>query len=406
MTVEILLIEDDDALRTSLAQAMELEGLSVMPAQNFVHARRSIRANFPGVILSDIRMPHQDGFDVLATARNADPELPVILMTGHSDVPTAMRAMKEGAYDYLEKPCSTDRLLEVLQRALTHRALVLKSRRIERALLKSDAAALSFPGASEVSANLRRALRQVAATSNHVHLHGPPGTGKKLAAATINEVAPEPRQFLRLNLRFARRDALQTLRVADGPADLSLKNLELADEAQQADLLDLLSRHPDLRLISSSVTPLPEMRPGILGEDFSLADDMIQIRIPDLAERASDLAEIFQHLVRLAVRSLDADMPEIPDRLFAEIAARTWPGNLPELRAFAMSFALGNQVQTHLAPNQTLAEQMDSFECLVLTETLRKTGGNAAEAARSLGLPRNTFYDRLARHGISAKDFR
>jgi two-component system C4-dicarboxylate transport response regulator DctD len=406
MTVQILLIEDDDALRTSLAQTMELEGLSVMPAQNFVQARRSIRANFAGVILSDIRMPHQDGFDVLVTARNADPELPVILMTGHSDVPTAMRAMKAGAYDYLEKPCSTDRLLEVLRRALTHRALVLKSRRIERALLKSDAAALSFPGSSEVSANLRRALRQVAATSNHVHLHGPPGTGKKLAAAAINEVAPEPRQFLRLNLRFARKDALRTLRVAEGPADLSLKNLELADETQQADLVDLLSRHPDLRLISSSVTPLPEMRPGILGEDFSLAGDMIQIRIPDLAERASDLAEIFQHLVRVAVRSLDADMPEIPDRLFAEIAARSWPGNLPELRAYAMAFVLGNQVQTHLAPNQTLAEQMDSFERLVLTETLRKTGGSAAEAARSLGLPRNTFYDRLARHGISAKDFR
>ena len=160
MTVQVLLIEDDEALRTSLAQTMELEGLAVMPAQNFVQARRSIRANFPGVILSDIRMPHQDGFDVLTTARNADPELPVILMTGHSDVPTAMRAMKEGAYDYLEKPCSTDRLLEVLQRALTHRTLVLKSRRIERALFKSDAAALSFPGSSEVSVNLRRALRQ------------------------------------------------------------------------------------------------------------------------------------------------------------------------------------------------------------------------------------------------------
>ena len=92
MTGQVLLIEDDDALRASLAQTMELEGLTVTPTQSYVQARRSIRANFPGVILSDIQMPHQTGFDVLATARNADPNLPVILLTGHSDVPTAMRA--------------------------------------------------------------------------------------------------------------------------------------------------------------------------------------------------------------------------------------------------------------------------------------------------------------------------
>ena len=396
----------DDGLRTSLAQTMEIEGLTVLPTQNYVQARRSIRANFPGVVLSDIRMPHQDGFDVLAAARNADPDLPVILLTGHSDVPTAMRAMKEGAYDYLEKPCSPDRLLEVVRRALHHRVLVLKSRRIERALLRSDAAARIFPGSSEVTAGFRRALRQIASTTTHVHLFGPAGVGKKQAAAAINELASEPRTFVRVNLRMAATDVLQTLSVPGEPVDLSLKNLDVAGAEQQTDLIELIEHHPNLRLISSSSMPLAELRHKGIGDDLAVGENMIELRLPDLSERREDLPEIFEHLVRLTARSLDADMPDIPKHLFAEIMTRDWPGNVPELRNFATSFVLGYQVHTDLAQNQTLAEQMDGFERLVLCEALKKAGGRAMEAAQSLGLPRNTFYDRLARHGIAAKEFR
>ena len=111
---------------------------------------------------------------------------------------------------------------------------------------------------------------------------------------------------------MSRRDALRTLRIADGPTDLSLKNIGHADEAQLADLIELLGRHSELRLTASSVTPDSKLRPGTLGDDLALTEDMIEIRIPNLAERSGGLAEIFQHLVRLAVRSLDADMPEIP----------------------------------------------------------------------------------------------
>lgn len=406
MTAQVLLIEDDDALRASLAQTMELEGLGVLPTQSYVHARRSIRANFPGVILSDIRMPHQDGFDVLATARHTDPDLPVILLTGHSDVPTAMRAMKAGAWDYLEKPCAPERLLEVLRRALDHRALVLKSRRIERALMKSDAAARLFPGASEASAGFRRALRQVATSDSHVHLFGPAGAGKKQAAAAINDLAPEPREFLRLNLRGAPPDALKNLRPPDGPADLSLKNLDAADDRLMADLIALLERAPQLRLISSSRQTLAMLPSGLLRDDLALSERFVELRAPDLGDRREDLPEIFAQLVRLAARNLDVDMPEIPQHVFAEVMTRPWPGNLPDLRNFATSFTLGNSIQTGGAADLTLAEQMESFERLVLKEALRKAAGRAAEAAEALGVPRNTFYDRLARHGISAKAFR
>jgi two-component system C4-dicarboxylate transport response regulator DctD len=125
---KVLIIEDDAALRSSVVQSLELEDLEPIPTSSFTQARRSIRSNFKGVILSDIRMPDHDGFDVLHFARSRDPDLPVILLTGYSDVPTAMRAIKEGAYDYLEKPCDPDRLADTLRRALDHRSLVLQNR--------------------------------------------------------------------------------------------------------------------------------------------------------------------------------------------------------------------------------------------------------------------------------------
>ena len=134
MINKVLIIEDDPVLRASIVQTLELEDLEPIPTNGFTQARRSIRSNFRGVILSDIKMPDFSGFDVLDFVQSRDADLPVILLTGHSDVPTAMRAIKEGAYDYLEKPCDPARLVETLIRALKQRELVLENRLIREEL--------------------------------------------------------------------------------------------------------------------------------------------------------------------------------------------------------------------------------------------------------------------------------
>lgn len=134
MINKVLIIEDDPVLRASIVQTLELDDLEPIPTNGFTQARRSIRTNFRGVILSDIKMPDFSGFEVMDFVQSRDAELPVILLTGHSDVPTAMRAMKEGAYDYLEKPCDPARLVETLIRALKQRELVLENRLIREEL--------------------------------------------------------------------------------------------------------------------------------------------------------------------------------------------------------------------------------------------------------------------------------
>ena len=243
----------------------------------------------------------------------------------------------------------------------------------------------------------------MAASDCHVHLHGPKGTGKKEAAFAINALSPESRAFLTLNLLHAPADSVRRLQPPEGPADLSLKSVECATPEQIADLRALLGRCPELRIISSSVSSLAELEhlePGAEGST------VVEIRVPSLDERRDDLPEIFENFLRQAIRSLDTDMPEVSTATLTGIMTRPWPGSLPELRSYAMTYALGARVQSDGAGQGTLAEQVEAFEKMVLTETLKRTNGKAAEAARMLGLPRNTLYDRLVRFGLSAKDFR
>lgn len=166
MIQKVLIIEDDAALRASIVQSLDLEGLEPIPTSSFTQARRTIRSNFKGVILSDIKMPDHDGFDILRFTKNCDPDLPVVLLTGFSDVPTAMRAVKEGAYDYLEKPCDPDKLVDTLRRALKHRALVLQNRTYRVELDKKNTPDSDGTLSEQMDQQERRIIEQALSATN------------------------------------------------------------------------------------------------------------------------------------------------------------------------------------------------------------------------------------------------
>lgn len=320
------------------------------------------------------------------------------MLTAQAGVPSALRAMKDGAWDYLEQPCSTERLIEVLTRALSHRKVVLKSRRIERVLLRNDPAAVSFPGSGKISDGLCNALRSAALSNEHVYLWGAAGAGKRQAAFVLNQLSPEPRPVVRIDLAGAQA----VPHLEDGPVDLICRNAEAAPSAVIAELSVLAANHENVRVITMSRSPLDaQVWHGAHGRESSA-----EIRVPTLADRSEDLIEIFEMLLRQVVRMLNIDMLAVPEAVAADVLNKTWPGNLLELRNYAMSFALSSQAQQSARPGQSLAEQVEAFEKLVIGETLRRMNGNAAEAAKALGLPRNTFYDRLNRYSLSAKDFR
>ena len=159
--MQVLLVEDDVSLRKSLVQVFESEGISVLEAGSFIVAKDIILANFDGVVLSDIRMDGKDGFDVLALCNEHDPDLPVIIMTGHAEIQLAVRALKAGAYDFLEKPCHPDLLLNAIRTAHEHRLLTVKARYLEQKVRQSDSAARDFPGQSRAISKFRDDLRRL-----------------------------------------------------------------------------------------------------------------------------------------------------------------------------------------------------------------------------------------------------
>lgn len=402
MKKQVLLIEDDDALRASLAQMLDLEGITVLQANGFAQARRSIRANFSGVILSDIRMPQKDGFDVLAYTQSVDPDLPVVMLTGEADVPMALRAMKEGAYDFLEKPCASNDLLDVLSRALHHRALVTRTRQMEQQLRRNDPAATYFPGASQATKDLRSNLRQVAKQPLHIHLFGEAGSGKKMAAYTIHALSDTDNRFVSFNLN----DPFNDLPLPTGRLILSLKNLEVASSGTQAQILKLLQTGSDIQIITSSTKSIAELRTAGTSEALLTLLNPAEINLPSLRQRKSDLPVLFESLVRQTTRALNTDMPHIPQSIYAEVIAKNWPGNIPALRNFATTVAVGLNLRKQQPDDLALAAQMDVFERLVLSETLKRNNGKAGNAATALGMARKTFYDRLARYDLRPKDFK
>ena len=402
MKKQVLLIEDDDAMRASLAQTMELEGITVIVANSLAQARRGIRANFAGVILSDIRMPHDDGFSVLQHVKSVDEEMPVVMLTGEADIPMALRAMKEGAYDFLQKPCPSDTLLETLERALQFRNVVLKQRQLERDLLRNDPAAIHFPGSSDASKHIRSDLRRLANSAVHVCITGDKGTGKKLAAYTLHSMGAAESVFLAYNFATA-KDALSDITIPEGRVDFSIKSADLAGKDDFHWLVQMTKKQPTLRLLLSCVD---NKQGNAALESYLKTHNIRKMHLSPLRTRRQDLPVIFEQVLRQQVRSLDLDMPVVSPETYSQIMHRDWPENLTELRRFARDYLEKPNVTDTESTQFTLAQQLDNFEALVLTQTLRQTDGKATQAAAQLGLPRKTFYDRLARYDIKPKDFK
>jgi two-component system C4-dicarboxylate transport response regulator DctD len=184
---KVLFVDDDDALREANAQALELAGIDVAPIGAAEEALKRIDADFAGIVVSDIRMPRMDGLQLFARIRAIDPEIPVILITGHADVATAIGALKEGAFDFLTKPFAADHLTAAARKALATRRLVLDNRRLRAAGDSGDSPRI---GDSPVMARLRDTIGQVARADIDVLVEGETGTGKELVALMLHRQGP------------------------------------------------------------------------------------------------------------------------------------------------------------------------------------------------------------------------
>ncbi|TDK52150.1 sigma-54-dependent transcriptional regulator [Antarcticimicrobium luteum] len=408
MTRKVLLVDDDAAVRDALGQTLELADLEAITAGSFVVAKDHITPEFPGVILSDIRMPGRDGFHLLEYVQKVDRELPVILLTGEGDIPMAVRAMGQGAFGFLEKPCAAADLLAELERALKTRDLVLENRRLKRQLERGDPAARMLFGTSPQAEELRARARSVAPTGAEVLVVGPPGSGISKVAEVVHLMSALARgPFVKRPAAGLTPEGFAALCEQGAGGSVFLDEVSAMPEAAQYAALEALEQGGAVRVIAGSTVDLARrVAEGAFNADLYYRLDVMRVRIPALAERREDIPVLFRHYVAQAAEQAGIPAPEItPDHL-AALMAQDWPGNARSLMSAAMRFVLGMPEEVATEAGLGLAEQMAQVERSLLIAALGRQNGRAAAAARALKLPRKTFYDKLARYGIRPEDYR
>ena len=407
MTGFVLLVDDDRAVRDALGQTLTLAEMDVQLAGSYIEAKDHIHADFAGVIVSDIRMPGKDGFALLEHTQGIDPDLPVTLLTGEGDIPMAVRGMSAGAFSFLEKPCSPQDLISVVEKAQRTRNLVLENRALRKELESGDAASRMLFGHSRLAEELRARVRAVARASAEVLITGPTGAGNSKVAEVIHLLsAGSVRPFEK---RAAAALDPDRLRSAIGVAETGTLFIDevaaLSPEAQFT-LLDIIENGPTTRVIAGSYRDLQdEAHAGRFNPDLFYRLGVMHVRIPSLRERPEDIPVLFRHYVRITCEQANVPEPEITADVMSRLMAQDWPGNARALMNAAMRYALGLP-DADTAEELGLTEQMAQIERALLSAALERNQGNATEAARALRLPRKTFYDKLHRHEIKADRFR
>jgi two-component system C4-dicarboxylate transport response regulator DctD len=421
MKLSVLLVDDDREVREALGQSLEIAGYPVVLAGSFIEAIDHISPEFAGVVLSDVRMPGKDGFALLERCQQVDKDLPVTLITGEGDVPMAVRAMEAGALNFLEKPVSVERLVEVVARACGLRETVLENRALKARLAAKDAAERLIIGQSEATQNLRRQLRVVATAGSDALITGETGVGKELAARVIHALSGGNAPFIAVNCGMLTEGLTQAVLFGDNSrkgafarADggtLFLDEIGAMPLDQQVNLLRILEERAvedpfgrmqklDIRVLAASHENLPDMvAAGRFRRDLFFRLDVARIAIPPLRERAEDIGLLFRHFLQDA----GGEMPE--DFELSSLIATPWRGNMRELKNHAARVVMGLGEQSN-RQDRGLGQALEQFEKQFIEEALQKHASRMAEVCETLGLPRKTLYDKMKRLGINPAIYR
>lgn len=436
----IILVEDDEDLRVALSQGLGLAGYSVAAFSDASAALAAIHVDFPGVVVSDIRMPGMDGWQFFAALIVCDADLPIIFITGHGNISDAVEAMHKGAYDFVAKPFAMERLLSSIARAMEKRRLVLDNRQLRAAALEASTQSmtlLSLGGESPAMVQLRSTLAHIGDAEIDVMIEGEPGTGRDRIARSLHDSSRRrSRAFASVYCAGAPQDLLEDelFGTEDGPAgrrrigriefankgSLFLDGVEAMPIATQMRLSSALEsgeiiarggnspRSIDLRIIATtSNDPGVDVVAGRLCAELMFRLGAIRIRIPPLRERRDDVPWLYGRFAADAARRFNVKLPAIDAATRAHLLGHDWPGNLRELSHFAERNVLGlDRQSTTTESASSLPERMAIIEAGMIREALSVAGGRITDVQRLLGIPRKTLYDKLNRHGLDPADFR
>ncbi|MFK5926000.1 MAG: sigma-54 dependent transcriptional regulator [Desulfuromusa sp.] len=434
----IYLIEDDEAVRRGCEQSIQLANLSVRLFETAETALAAMEDFPPAVVVSDVRLPGISGLELLDEMQTYDRDIPFILITGHGDVSMAVQAMRNNAYDFIEKPFHSEHLLGVIRRALEKRDLILEIRRLQEQL--GNKGEMPLIGHSDEIQKVRRAIATLAPTDVDLLIFGETGSGKEVVAHAVHTLSGRTGPFVAINCGALPEAIFESeifgheagaftgavgkrigkIEHAEG-GTLFLDEIESMPLLLQVKLLRVLQDHcverlggnscipVDCRIVAASKVNLKHLsEQGSFRADLYYRLNVISIEVPPLRKRLEDIAPLMAYFTSQASSRFNREAVTWSDQDLLRWQQHDWPGNVRELKTVAERLCLGvdDGIDSSGIVTTSLASRVGVYERGLIRDALKSTKGNVVDAAELLQMPKKTLYDKLNMHGLEPKQYR
>ncbi|HEX2801601.1 MAG TPA: sigma-54 dependent transcriptional regulator, partial [Phenylobacterium sp.] len=453
MVSDVLVVDDEADIRDLVAGILTDEGYAVRTANDSESALAAVRARKPALLILDIWMAGggMDGLELLDLVKTLDPDLPVIMISGHGNIETAVSAIKRGAYEFLEKPFKSDRLLLVVERALEAANLRRENRRLRAQAITPE----GLMGKSMAAQQLRQMIAKLAGANSRVLISGPPGAGKETVARLIHAASHRSRnEFVPISAAgmtpervdvelfgqegddgrtakigvFERAHAgtLYLDEVADMPRETQGRILRVLVDQSFRRVGGDSDVHVDVRVVSSTSRDLrAEIAAGRFREDLFHRLNVVPVNVPGLTERREDIPELVDYFIDRICTASGMPRRVLADDALATLQVRAWPGNLRQLRnnvermLILASGELGEPITADMLPAEAmvsdqatslgtermialpLREAREVFEREYLNAQMLRFSGNISRTAAFIGMERSALHRKLKSLGLS-----
>lgn len=449
--IRVVLVDDEEAIRKATRQWLNLAGIEV---EDFASAKAALACLDPEssqVIVSDIRMPGMDGMEFAREVQRLDPDIPVLLVTAHGDVRMAVEAMRDGVYDFIEKPVEPDLLIDRIQRASEKRRLVLENRALHRLLSQGPSLESRMIGQSTPMVALRQQVLQLGQTPVDAVINGATGTGKELVARCLHEFSTRrDHPFVAVNcgaipenlfeselfghekgaftgadsrrigkIEHAQRGTLFLDEIESMPINFQIKLLRVLQERKLERVGSNTEIPLDLWVIAATKEDLAKASAeGTFREDLYYRFNVVELHLPKLAQRREDVPLLFEFFARKAALQYERDYSEPDSQELALLVDYEWPGNVRQLKNIAERYVLGMGAsksihsilghggqQPAASISHNLAERVQGFERQLIIQALKRHQGNIQAVTEELELPRRTLNNKMKQYEIHRRDY-
>ena len=439
--MKIAIVDDEKDMRQSISQWLALSGYDTETFASGEEALGALGPDYPGVVITDIKMPGMDGIQLLRKLMGQDSALPVIMITGHGDVPMAVEAMRIGAFDFLEKPFNPDRMSELAKKATNARRLTLDNRALRSELAGGEQIMNKFIGDSPAMHRLREDILDLGQADGHVLIEGETGTGKTLVAHALHAVgARAGKKFVLVSCAAHDEDAL--MRRLFGPmlpddmrlpaieeargGTLVLEDIEALSDASQARLLSVINDQgtPSETRIVAICNLQDEGRTceTALRSDLYYRLAALKITVPPLRGRGEDILTLFTRFTEQFADEYGCEAPHVSAQEAAQLLQAPWPGNVRQLINLAERAVLQSRrgqgtiasllMNDHdqMQPVMTtegkpLKEYVEAFERMLIDNTMCRHKGAISAVMEELCLPRRTLNEKMAKYNLQRSDY-